>query len=192
MAEIYIPAFIKRRELINLFSLTGSAFGSDVPKLAGLSFDDCLTEYARFTKREVEKSIDRLYNLGSPRQQLCRNAFELGNKIRKRLRITSTGDVMMACKIIYKCLGIDFSGTEQGEITIRSCFFSEYYSDQVCGVISCLDKGMVAGLSGGGRLSFSQRITEGFDSCKATFVPQEDNLENSYRGGYGCWWCNCC
>ncbi|HEY6950809.1 MAG TPA: hypothetical protein VI758_00295 [Bacteroidota bacterium] len=192
IASIYVPAFIKKRELINLFAMTGSAFGSEVPALAELSFNECLTEYASYTKMVVEHSVDRLHNLGGSRQQLCRGAFELGSRLRKRFGVESVKDVMRACRILYKCIGIDFTGTPQGDITIHSCFFSRFYSDQVCGIISCIDKGLVAGLSGGGRLTFTQRITEGFGACKANYVPQEDLRENSHRGGYGSWWCNCC
>ena len=172
--------------------MTASAFGADIPRLAGLSYDECLAGYARFTNNVVEKSIDNLHNLGIARQQLCHQAYDLGNALRKRFDVSSTRDVMAACRIIYRCIGIDFKGTDKGEITIRKCFFSNYYSDQACGIISCLDKGLVGGLSQGGKLSFVQRITEGMDCCKAEFIPQEDRCEISDRGGHRCWWCDCC
>jgi len=192
IARIYVPAYLKKRELNNLFRITASAFGGEIPRLSGFSYAECLAEYARFTKAEVEGSIDRLYNLGIARQQLCHRSYELGSTLRKRFHVTSINDVMAACRIIYKCLGINFRGTDDGEITICDCFFSKYYSEQICGVISCLDKGLVAGLSGGGKLSFTQKITEGMDCCKAVLVQPEDKIENSDRGGYRCWWCNCC
>jgi hypothetical protein len=192
IARMYIPTFLKRRELMNLFAITGSAFGAEVPGLDGFSYDQCLTEYARFTKAVVDRSIDNLHNLGIARQELCHRSFDLGNTIRKTFAVTSTKDVMTACRVIYRCLGIDFRGTVKGGITICDCFFSNYYSEQVCGVISCLDKGLVAGLSGGGKLSFTQKITEGMDCCRAEFIPRETTLEDSNCRGHGCWWCNCC
>ena len=192
IADVYVPAYLKKRELLNLFEITGAAFGSEIPVVSTLSFADCLTEYARFTKTVVERSIDNLYNLGIARQQLCHQSYELGSRLRQKFGVKTTKDVMTACRIIYKCLGIDFKGTEKGEITICRCFFSGFYSEEVCGVISCVDKGLVAGLSGGGKLSFTQKITEGMDCCKAEFIPQEHGIENSHRGGYRCWWCNCC
>ena len=192
IAGIYVPAYLKKRELKNLFEITGSAFGAEVPGLAHLSYPECLIEFAQFTKRVVERSIDNLHNLGIARQQLCHRSYEMGNVLRVRFGLTSMTDVMAACRIIYKCLGIDFRGTDQGAITISNCIFSNYYSEQICGVISCLDKGLVAGLSGGGKLSFTQKITEGMDCCKAELVPQEKDIEDSNRGGYRCWWCNCC
>jgi hypothetical protein len=192
IARLYVPKFLKRRGLTNLFGVTGSAFGAEVPDLSGLSYAQLLDEYAHFTKGSVDRSIDNLHNLGIARQQLCRSSCELGRTYRQWFGVTSTKDVMAACRIAYQCLGIDFRGTEKGAITISKCFFSKYYSEQVCGVISCLDKGLVAGISGGGKLCFTQRITEGMECCRAEFVPQENTLEDSSRGGHRGWWCNCC
>jgi hypothetical protein len=192
IAQFYVPTFVKKRQLKELFHITGAAFGIDVPRLAGQTYAEYLVEYARFTKSAVERSIDNLYDLGSARQELCHRSFNLGDKIRRRFGISSKRDVMIACGVIYKSLGIEFRGTDEGEITIHSCFFSKYYSEQVCGVISCLDKGLVAGLSGGGKMSFTQKITEGMDCCKAILVPQENGNEISNRRRYRCWWCNCC
>ena len=77
---------------------------------------------------------------------------------------------MIMGKILYEMLGIEFLDTGQGTITIPKCFFSQYYTDQICQLISALDEGVLAGLSGGGRLDFSQRLTEGNDCCKAQFI----------------------
>ena len=126
-SQIYVPTFIKQRQLKKLFQITGAAFGIEVPRLVGYTYAECLVEYARFTKYAVEQSIDNQYNLGIARQQLCHQSYELGNKIRRRFDVTTIGDVMLACGVIYKCLGIEFQGTDEGEITIRNCFFSKYY-----------------------------------------------------------------
>jgi hypothetical protein len=192
LAQIYVPTYLKRRQLMSLFEITGSAFGAEPPKLVRRTYAECLKEYALFTKSLVERSIDNLHNLGIARQQLCHQSYDLGKTIRRRFDITTTKDVMTACSLIYKCLGIEFEGMDNGAITVRSCFFSKYYSEEVCGVISCLDKGLVAGLSGGGKLSFTQKLTEGMDCCKAELVLQETTIEIGNRGGHRCWWCNCC
>lgn len=192
IAGLYVPPYLKKRGLRTLFEMTASAFGADIPRLVGLSYNECLVRYAQFTNNVVEKSIDNLYNLGVARQQLCHQAFDLGNTFREQFSVSSTSDVMAACRVIYGCIGIDFRGTDEGEITIRKCFFSSYYSEQACGIISCLDKGLVGGLSHGGKLRFVQRITEGMDCCKAEFILQENNCEISDRGGHRCRWCDCC
>jgi len=64
-------------------------------------------------------------------------------------------------------LGIDFLGEPDGSMVMTRCFFSDYYSSPVCRLISSLDEGLLVGLAGGGRLSFSQRITEGHECCRA-------------------------
>jgi hypothetical protein len=53
ISELYIPAFLKKRELMNLFHITATAFESEIPSTAGFSFEKCLAEFARFTKNEV-------------------------------------------------------------------------------------------------------------------------------------------
>ncbi len=191
IAGMYVPEYVKRRELQNLFTITASAFGTEPSPLAGLSYAAMLAEYAHFTRSVITRSVDNLHNLGTARQQLCHSAYELGSTIRKRFGVRSISDVMAACRIVYRALGIDFRGAADGSITIRSCFFSDYYSEQSCGIISCLDKGLVAGISDGGKLSFVQRITEGCDCCKAEFIPREQAYEIGDRGGYRSGWCNC-
>jgi hypothetical protein len=54
-----------------------------------------------------------------------------------------------------------------GEITVRRCPFSDVYSVEVCRLVGALDSGLLAGLSGGDRLEFTQRITEGAPCCLA-------------------------
>ncbi len=191
-ALVYVPDFVRAKGLRTLLEMTATAFGSEIPSQEGLTCDERLSQYARFTVHEVEKAIDRQFNLGTVRHQLCQSAFELGKNIRSFLGISSKKDVMRAGKAIYKCLGISFHGSSTGDITINRCYFSSYYSDQVCGIVSCLDKGLMAGLSEGGRLNFSQRITEGADCCKAVLEPRETSGEKGYRRGEWCWWCNCC
>lgn len=172
--HIYTPMFIKKKALEELFHYTAVAFECEVPKLEGLSFNECLLKYALFTKEEAEKSIQLGHDLQAIKKQLYQNAYQLGEKFRKRFRITTTEEVMSVGKIFYRILGIEFHGTVQGDITISRCFFSQFYSRQVCQVISSLDEGVVAGLSGGGQLVFTQRITESRDCCKADFVLKEN------------------
>jgi hypothetical protein len=191
IADLYIPEFVKRRELRKLFVMTASAFGTRPVSLTGLSYSAMLVEYAHFTRGVIARSVENLHNLGTSRHELCQKAYELGSSIRKRFGVRSIGDVMTACRIVYRALGVDFHGTGDGSITIRKCFFSDYYSEQSCGIISCLDKGLVAGISDGGKLSFTQRITEGCDCCKAEFIPREQVYEVGDRGGYRSGWCNC-
>lgn len=169
IAQIYVPTFIKKAKLKELFDCTATAFNCPIPELKGLSFDECLAKYAEFTREEAEKALQSGHDLHQIKQRLYQNAYRLGQNLGKSFHVTTKQDVMTMGRILYRVIGIDFQGTVQGEITINYCFFSQFYSSQVCQVISSLDEGVFAGLSGGRQLVFSQRITEGQNCCKASF-----------------------
>ena len=175
--NIYIPAFIKRKKLDELFQLTAHAFGCDAPRGQGRSYNERLKSYATFTRSQAEKCLQEGTDLNEVKTELFQSAYRLGGKIRRDFRLRSLDEVMEMSQILYRILGIDFKGKTCGDVAIKSCFFSEYYSPQICQLISSLDEGLAAGLSEGGRLSFSQRITEDKDSCKARFVMPEKKHE---------------
>ena len=45
----HTPAIVKRQALVQLFRATAAAFQADMPRLSGLSREQCLLAYARFT-----------------------------------------------------------------------------------------------------------------------------------------------
>jgi hypothetical protein len=115
-------------------------------------------------------------NLPEIRRRLYDGAYRMGSDLRSAFRITNAADALSAARVLYRALGIDLQASPDGEVTVLRCTFSDYYSSPVCGLIASLDEGLFAGLSGGGRLSFTQRITEGRECCKATLrlYPGED------------------
>lgn len=173
LAETYIPVFMKKRALKILFQLAASAFEREAPSLDGRSFTECLTEFALFTKSCVDQAGHRHEDTVVIQERLFQQAFEYGKLWRRRFGIASMEEVMRGARILYRAIGIELRGTDQGEIDIGKCLFSRYYSPATCRVISSLDAGILAGLSDGGRFSFSQRITEGSDSCKARMSMNE-------------------
>lgn len=171
--NIYIPTFVKKKKLEVLFALVADAFGEATPPLKGLSYKEKLNAFATFTARQVKKHSQKGQNLGGTKRRLFENAYRLGQKVKNDFNIRTTKEIIQISRILYQILGIEFEGTLRGDITIKSCFFSSYYSSQVCQVISSLDEGVAAGLSEGGKLTFYQRITEGKECCKAHFtIPQ--------------------
>jgi len=76
---------------------------------------------------------------------------------------------MRAARLLYGTMGIDFRGSDDGNILIGKCAFSDFYESRTCALISALDEGLLAGLAGGGRLEFSERITDGQSRCRARF-----------------------
>ncbi len=157
---------MKKRQVGKLLQLTSEAFEAAAPpSLQGLSFDESLRAFAIFTRDEAEKALRSGKDLSAIDDTLYHRALELGAQYRRWLGIRKIDDVMSAARVLYGFFGIDFLGTSSGKITIRRCFFSEYYSSAVCKCISAMDAGLLTGLSGGRRLMFSQRITEGAPAC---------------------------
>jgi len=173
IARIYLPAFIKKKKVQELFELTAEAFQSDMPAIKNLSYDDCLKAYAQFSKTKAEEVIKFHNDTEAVKKRLYQNAYRLGEKLRKDFRIKTQAEVILLSKILYKILKIDFAGNASGEIIIRRCFFSQFYSPEICGIISSLDEGVAAALSAGGRLVFEKRITEGNNCCQATFYMKD-------------------
>jgi hypothetical protein len=174
--KIYIPAFIKKKKLDELFQLTALAFGCETPERKGHSFNERLKTYAVFTRCEAEKCLQEEKKLGEVKTRLFQGAYQLGRNIKRKFCLRNPDEIMEMSQIMYRILGIDFKGKACGDVTIKSCFFSNYYSPRICQLISSLDEGLAAGLSEGGRLSFSQRITEDKDCCKARFVMPEKKI----------------
>lgn len=167
--QLYMPEFIKKKKLNELLQLTAEAFQSEQPELKGLSFTECLSIYALFTKEQAENYLQSERQYEEVKNRLYNNSYIYGQKLKKSFHITSWEEAAMLLKTIYNLIGIDFEYNSQGDITIKQCFFSKYYSSEVCKLMSSMDDGLAAGLSGGGSLCFHQRITEGCSCCKGYF-----------------------
>lgn len=173
IACYYIPSLIKRKNLIQLIRLSANAFQSEPPDTKGKSYDQCLKEFAYFTQKKAGEAIVSKDNIQQIKKRLYRNAFLMGHNIRKLLAVGNQNEVMTISRRLYSFLHIDFIGNSSGQIIIKKCFFSTYYSKEVCQLISALDEGIIAGLSGGGKLSFNQRITEGQSCCLGQLIMPE-------------------
>ena len=167
----HIPAVARRAALRALFATTAAGFGCPVPPLDGLDADALLRRYAEFTRDQAEAALRDGRDLPALQDRLERGASALGARLRAGLRLRTTEDAMAAARVVYGLLDIDLRGTGGGEFTVRRCAFSEVYSAEVCRLVGALDSGLLAGLSGGDRLEFSQRITEGAPCCLAQLRP---------------------
>jgi hypothetical protein len=166
-ARLLLPLGLGRRELKRLFAGTAAAFRSPVPPRLSLSLGSRLRDYALFTCICAEEALGRPRELQALEGRLFGEALALGSGYRHRLRLRGIEEAMSAARLIYRCLGIDFHGSAGGELLIRRCAFAAVYTPRICALVSALDRGLMAGLTGGGLLEFSQRITEGADSCRA-------------------------
>lgn len=186
-AQVYLPEPVRKLLLTRLFEGTASAFATAAPATAsadtaarsagllapppvrpaalprGLSAEDTLHAFRDFTANvRVEPAASPAVS-----QRLFDMAYGYGKWLRCAFGVVSTEDAMAAARVLYAMLGIDFTGDARGAITVSRCFFSCVYTPDVCKLMLALDAGMLAGLSDGGKLVFSQRITEGYPCCQA-------------------------
>ena len=167
--RVYVPEPVRRRALVELIEATAGAFGVARPPIGGRS-GELLRRYASFTAEQASAVLASGRPSTPVRQDLYGAARAIGARLRDDLDLGSAGDAMAAARVVYGILGIDFQVRAGGEIRIPRCFFSRFYTPQVCVVMSALDQGLLAGLSGGGHVEFRQRITEGAPCCAATFA----------------------
>ena len=102
-----------------------------MPRLSGLSREQCLLAYARFTAEQAEEALRQGGDLSELQERLYRNAYRLGRTPGWLLGVRSVDDVMALGRFLYGVLDIDFhgaSGSGSGEITISRCYFSSFYS----------------------------------------------------------------
>jgi hypothetical protein len=169
LLKLFVPLFVKKAKIQELFKLTAAAFGSTLPDLSGLGYRELLKEYACFAKAESDKVLTDTRKTAEVRSRLYKGAGETGLRLKEELKVKTYYDVVVASRIFYRVLGIEFFGDASGNIALGKCFFSRYFSPDHCALISALDEGVANGLSGG-TLIFTQRITEGKGCCKANMV----------------------
>ncbi len=181
MLQIYTPEYVKQRALAELFSFTAAAFEAELPPLAGLDSQARLATYARFTQTHAEQRLRDGREIEIVEQRLYRNAVEMGQQHRKLLRLGNVQNVMAIGRVLYRILDIEFQGDARGEVVINRCYFSQFYSPEVCRLMSAMDRGLFAGLSNGGELTFTSRITEGQPCCRAVFSPPQGAFKKDER-----------
>jgi len=163
--ELFFPDYLKRKELLELFRITASAFQVPMPPVKGGSFKDVLHLFGVFTKEVALQEISREEDVDPVKKRLYDGAFQIGRELRDRMRIRSSRDAVKAAKLLYRSIGIEFQCNKMGEVEICRCYFSAFYPREVCWIISSIDQGIIAGLTEGARFWFLSRITEGSRSC---------------------------
>ena len=172
-ARVWVPGPLRRAALRRLLAMTARAFDRPAPPVTGLGERELLATFTRCTAGWSEEALSTGRDLRAIQDRLQAGAAGLGAALRRWLRLSGRRDVMDAARVVYRLLDIDFTGVPDGRVTIRHCSFSRAYSPAVCRVMSALDAGLLAGLSGGDRLRFTARITEGAPTCLATLTTGE-------------------
>jgi hypothetical protein len=113
---------------------------------------------------------DKAIEIGS--ETMFQEGLYLGEKFKKILGVgNNIEDLIIAARILYKVLGIDFTikETENNEMimVVNHCALAEYYTPETCQVLSAADEGVVQGLNPTITIKFTERITEGCKKCLA-------------------------
>jgi hypothetical protein len=166
-AGVLLRPGARRREIERLFARTAAAFGRPLPPPRARGAKQRLAEYARFTREQAEAALAGGQDLAALERRLFRAALAMGGDYRLRLGVRSFGEALVAARLIYQGLGIDFRGAPDGEVEVRRCAFASVYTPRICALLSELDRGLLAGLTGGGELRFRQRLSEGATACRA-------------------------
>lgn len=132
---------------------------------------DALRTYAAFTCEQIKKTPAS--ELPAMQERLYRAAVRMGALLRRVLIIRTDARAQRVLFGLYRCIGIELNGECPGNVTVCRCYFSEFYTPEMCRVMSAMDRGIFAGLFGGGELRFTSRITEGCPCCRASFTREE-------------------
>ena len=169
LSRLYLPSAIRKRKLADLLRLTARAFDAAPPSVEGLSLDRMLRLYAEYSREMADRALGRPEGLGAIERRLFDEASRMGREIRRELGVRTPSEAMTAARVLYRSLKIDFRGGPGGDVVIRKCSFSRFYTPGACRLMSSLDAGVLSGLAGGGGLEFVERITEGSGCCRARF-----------------------
>jgi hypothetical protein len=177
--ELYPPDWIRRMVVARLTALSAVSLRCPGWRVQGRSAREMLENYARFTADAVSRELSRNGDPSVIKNRLYQEAFQAGQTFRRRFGLTVREDVIRLMRFVYRMIRIDLQSDPQGTgIVISQCFFSRYYSGAVCRVMSGLDQGLAAGLSGGEHLEFGERITDGYPVCRAYWrEPQNGAIE---------------
>lgn len=171
--QVRVPASVQTWVLRRLLRATADALGCQVPRVSRMNPDQILEVYARFSAREVDRLIQNgdCSRIGAIERALFDQARRGGEWLAMVLSLTGIDDTHLIMRLSYRILGIEFSG-DAGTRTflVSRCYFSTFYSAETCKVMSALDCGFAAGLSGGRSLRFVQRMTENKPCCRAEWL----------------------
>jgi hypothetical protein len=173
LLELATPERVARAGIRALFEATASAFGTEVRVPRGTGRRALIERYARFTSRAAD-GLQRRADADLVERRLWANANALGVILRRRLGVRTRADALRAVRLAYRMLDIDLRADDRGDVVVERCPFAARYAPTTCRLMSCLDAGLISGLTSGGRLSFSQRITDGRPRCLATIAFEDD------------------
>lgn len=150
----------KAIELQALVHLVTSSLSLPPKCLFFMPHDKTLDTFARLTAEHLPHATAEQQKL------LSAKAYRLGRLLRRFLFDRSDENLHRLVFRLYRGIGIDMSGLLPGDVIVTHCYFSHHYSPAICAIASLMDAGVICGLYGGGDFHFTERITEGHNTCR--------------------------
>lgn len=100
------------------------------------------------------------------RQALYSCSEAVGRVVRLLLRPGVGEDTLRAFRMVYRLAGVD-ARFHDSRMVVRRCLYACAFDGAVCRYMCAFDDGLFAGVTGGGRLLFTTRTTEGARECTA-------------------------
>lgn len=172
--RLHVPRVIRRSILRELIAAMARAFEREAPDTERLPPPELVAHVVECSRSWAEEAIRTGENLDRLGRRLFGETIELGRRARQRLHVTSEADGLDAARIIYGAIGIDFHPRRWGEVTVPRCALACVYTPDVCRLMSSMDSGLIAGLTGASGLRFTERITEGAVACRALVLHTGD------------------
>jgi hypothetical protein len=155
-------------------------FNPNEIKLKG-TIDDRRKTMAQIHNQLVKKLIDSLgYEMAieKGRNAMFKSGMKIGSTLKKNLGVgNSRKDLILAAKILYKLLGIEFELIDNKNhmtMLVKHCSLSQYYTPEACYIMSAADEGVVKGLNPNFNMKFSERLTEGSPCCRANLEVERE------------------
>jgi hypothetical protein len=170
LARLWVPGAIKRQKLREWFELTARGFKAEPPDLNNFSYQETLRFYAKFTAVQARRVLRASRSITATRKRLSNLAWEYGRDLRQQFGVKTMPEALRLGKLLYRLIGIELQAPDPGHLAITRCFFREYYTPDICRLMSALDEGVLTGLSGCKTLKFTRRLTEGHLQCRAQLL----------------------
>ena len=167
LVRAHLPSSARRSILRDLLAAMARAFARDRPSTTGLSADGLMDLVIERSSTWAGEALDAGDDLAGVQRRLLAEANALGRRARDRLRIRSEAEGLAAARVIYRAIGIDFRARSNGDVLVPRCAFACVYRPETCRLLSAMDSGLIAGLTGTEGLLFSARKTEGSPMCRA-------------------------
>lgn len=170
LLRFHLPVPVRRAILRELLAAVAGAFERPCPRMSGLSAEELLACAIDASHRWSEDALRGDADRSEIRGRLFSEAFALGRRAKRRLGIRTEKEGLAAAGVLYGAIGIEFRSACGGSVVVPRCAFAAAYGPEVCRLMSAMDSGLIAGLTGSAGLRFTQRLTEGAPACRASVV----------------------